>query len=241
MKLPPRTLSEPDARGSWSPSYRGPILAALLGLAATACSPAPPESWEGHRSLLSARSAPEPGITAATALLRPSAPPPDPSCERVLGLLDTFQSNLKKRLPPRGVLATMETCLVQSGRLLDLLGLLQVATEAHPKELEPRRRLAAAFIRLGDPAEALRQAEALRRLAPDDPEALFLVGLSLGHQPEPGIRQIERARDAWTRLLEVAPKHRGMGSYPPEEVREEVARWGELLSTGPPPPAPSSM
>jgi len=204
------------------------LAALLLAGALAACSPGEPPSWDGSRSLLALRTAFDPPTE-----VRPAhrLPPADPGCTPVLQMLDSFRRTLATRLPPDDVLETMSTCLKGSGRQLELIGLLHDATAAHPQDLGLQLRLAGAFVELGDVDEALRRVEAVRKLVPDEPEALFLEGLILGRRPgEPDERLLRRARDAWARLLQVAPAHRGMGRFPPELVRRDLQALEQELA-----------
>ena len=193
----------------------------LLGPGIAACSPAEPPGWDGSRSPLTSRTLVDP--PAAPDAVR-VAQLPTPDCEPVLALLDEFRRSLAQRRPPDEVLETMSTCLVRASRLLDLIDLLDMAVAAHPGDRGLKLRLAAAFVELGDGTEALRRVAEVQSQAPDEPEALFLEGLVLSRLPDAELAQLQRARQAWARLLQVAPEHKGMGRFPPELVRRDFER-----------------
>jgi len=201
------------------------VLSVIL-LAGVGCAPEPPASWEGSRTRQGLRAALDP-------LLGDAAPVPlrraDPSCDEVRRLLPQFRQNLTRQPPPAGVLDTMSGCLERSGELLVLAELLAAGVAAHPGELALQHRLVATLVQLGDEDEARRRLLPARQQAPDAPEGLFLEGLL---QRRTGDQAgLERTRAAWTRLLEIAPTHRGMGRIPPETIRRELAEIERRLGT----------
>jgi hypothetical protein len=203
-------------------------LGLLFGLAG--CSQAPPESWDGRRSLLAVRTHYDPPATPPPA---PSTTPQDPGCAQVLRLVDGFRQRMVQSRPPDGVLDTLTQCLLQENRTMDLVDLLSEASIRFPEDRALQLRLAGAFVRLGDSDEALRRIAPIRRVAPDDPEALFLEGLILSRRAEPTHEELTRARDAWRRLLEVAPDHQGLGQVPPATLRRELQTLEQTLGSAP--------
>ena len=77
----------------------------------------------------------------------------------------------------------------------------------------------------------------LKAAPPDDPACLFLTGLILASQAPTDPQAKRGARDAWRRLLEIAPEHKGLDSVPPEQIRARVRRWTSDLGDAPPPAA----
>ncbi len=204
-----------------------PLVSLLLAIGLHGCSPAPPESWDGSTSLVSARSSVDPQPSG------PSAPPParpmDPGCEQVLAMVDTFRARLEQEAPPPGVFETMQACLEDSGRLLDLVDLAALVHRARPGDPLAAVRLANAFLMIGDADEALRLARGVLARSPSYADALFVEGLALGHRPRPRTSQLVAAVAAWSKLLEVSPDYEGLGGYSARMIRRELAQWRRAL------------
>jgi tetratricopeptide (TPR) repeat protein len=69
-----------------------------------------------------------------------------------------------------------------------------------PDDALPHALLAAALRNLGEPAQALAEAERARRLNPELPEALFEAGAALAETGAP-----DRAAEVWLELIATAP------------------------------------
>ncbi len=162
------------------------------------------------------------------ALADPGPPPPPESgvCADILKMLPQLEERMRSENPPAGVLDALERCFHSMGRGPEIVGLYRRMHDASPKDAARTARLAGAFVTLGDGDEALR---VLADAPPDDPAALFLRGLVLASEAPKSDVAKRGARDAWRRLLEVAPDHRGLDSVSPSQIRGRVLRWSEEL------------
>ncbi len=104
-----------------------------------------------------------------------------------------------------------------AGRVEDAAETLRRAVERHPGSIHPRANLAATYLMLGRPLDALAMAEAARRLAPDASELLNLVGGALL---------------ALDRPVEAAVSFRRALSGQPDHVQARFGLAMALLSQG---------
>jgi len=213
-------------------SRRGAGALLVLTLFGAGCSPAPPQNWDGSERFGSLASGFDPGPSEGLPSPAPLEPPE--GCDEVLRLSEDFGARLEQRVPPSGVLDTMELCLAASGRLYDLAALLRRGLTAHPEASPLRQRFARTMLQLGDVDEARRQAEEILRRQPDDPEALFLLGLTLSQRPEPSAEQLRQARAAWRRLLDREPNFVGLGGYDRAALGRSLDRIDQELGDAPP-------
>ncbi len=155
--------------------------------------------------------------------------PAAPGCQPVIDMLPRLSERLAAEEPADRLLDAVDRCLADSGRAAELVRLYLAAIAARPR-VTYRYRLAGAFVALGDRGEALRHLDAALATDPDHAPSLFLSGLVRARHAADDPVARRAARDAWRRLLEVAPDYRGFGGIGPEKVRRSVASWSAGLT-----------
>jgi tetratricopeptide (TPR) repeat protein len=209
----------------------GAVATLVVALGATACGQAPYPDLTAEADLRTRAG-------ARKELLGPAAPgQAKPAaaaaalCKEALTLLGKPEQ-VAARDAPDVVLDALDDCATQSGELIRLVAFYRAALAKGPGHERFRYRLAEAFLGLGDHDEALRRARTLIADAPDNPKGLFLLGLleSARAGIDGAARQasLDAAEKAWRHLLEVDPDHKGLGRVGADQIRERLARWGDV-------------
>ncbi len=100
--------------------------------------------------------------------------------------------------PPATAGDAVEQCLQRSGT--PDVTICENAVERNPENLELRRALAHAYVEIGDFASAVNVYEVIAADRPNDPQALYDLGGSLGF-----IRRYHEAADVLERLARIEP------------------------------------
>jgi tetratricopeptide (TPR) repeat protein len=118
--------------------------------------------------------------------------------------------------------------LIESGRSLDALRLLDEAARANPSDPEIQHFLGALYIAGGRTAEAIRHLEKAVELAPDKPSYAFAYGelLYRDGQFEKALAPLQTASTLPEALILLAAVYEKLG--PQEEVFSTMARYLEL-------------
>ena len=101
-----------------------------------------------------------------------------------------------------GALNTLALIALQVGNTYEAVRLMLQAVESQPKNHRIRRNLCELFRRLGKIDEAIREGEEAIRLAPDDVESNYNLGVALQTREEH-----EAASAIFGRVLELDPEH----------------------------------
>jgi tetratricopeptide (TPR) repeat protein len=106
---------------------------------------------------------------------------------------------------PRPGYAELSAAAEAREKRRDLAGAAACWRAALAPAVAARVQRANAYLLSGDPAKAIAEHEAALADAPDDPDALWFLGLALADSAQGDVARLERARSLWHRLEQVQP------------------------------------